>query len=134
MANTIYPKAKEAFLSGQIVMTTDTIKAVLIDTTDYTYSDADQFLSSIPAAAIEETSAALDGKTITNGVFDANDITFVAASGDPCEAIILYKDTGDAASSSLIAYIDTATGLPVILNSGDINVQWSEDADKIFAL
>jgi hypothetical protein len=34
----------------------------------------------------------------------------------------------------LIARIDTATGLPVTPNGGDITVQWDAGADKIFTL
>jgi hypothetical protein len=49
-------------------------------------------------------------------------VTFTAVTGDVSEAVILYKDTGVAATSPLIAYIDTATGLPVTPNGGDITV------------
>ncbi len=46
---------------------------------------------------------------------------------------IVYKDTGSAATSPLIAYIDSASsGLPVTPNSGDINVVWS--GSGIFSL
>jgi hypothetical protein len=40
-------------------------------------------------------------------------------------------DTGNAATSRLIAYIDTASGLPVTLG-GDVTVRWH--ASGIFAL
>jgi hypothetical protein len=36
MANALYPKGKEAFLSGSINLTSDTIKVALIDTGTYT--------------------------------------------------------------------------------------------------
>lgn len=134
MANKLYPKFKQGVLSGQFNLTADTVKAVLVDTADYTYSDSHQFLADIPVAAREETSPALASKTVVDGVFDADDLSFTAASGDTCEALVLIKDTGDAATSPLIAYIDTATGLPVILNGGNVNVTWSSGASKIFAL
>jgi hypothetical protein len=34
----------------------------------------------------------------------------------------------------LIAYIDSATGLPILPNGGDITVVFSSGASKIFAL
>jgi hypothetical protein len=47
---------------------------------------------------------------------------------------VIYKDTGTAATSPLIAYIDTATGLPVTPNGGDITVTWDNGSNKIFKL
>jgi hypothetical protein len=138
MANQLYDKGREAFLAGQIAWGTgaggDTIKATLIDVADYTFSQAHDFYDDVAAAAKEETSAAFAGKSVTGGVADANDIVFTGATGDPCEAIIIWKDTGSAATSPLIAYIDTATGLPVTPNGGDITVTWDNGANKIFKL
>lgn len=134
MANKLYPKFKQGLLSGQFNLPTDTLKVVLVDTADYTYSDAHQYLADVPVAAREEISAALTAKTVTDGVFDADDVSFALASGDPSEALILYKDTGDPATSPLMAYIDTATGLPIILNGGPVNVVWPVGASRIFAL
>ena len=47
---------------------------------------------------------------------------------------MLYKDTGVAGTSALIAYIDTITGFPLATNGSDITVQWSNGAYRIFAL
>ena len=47
-------------------------------------------------------------------------------SGATINAIVIYKDTGTEATSPLIAYIDTATGLPITPNGGDIIVTWDE--------
>ena len=35
------------------------------------------------------------------------------------EAIVIYVDTGTEATSPLVAFIDTATGLPITPNGGD---------------
>ena len=135
MPNALYDKGREAFLAGEIDWETDVIKAVLIDAADYTVNlAAHQFLSDIPLAARVATSAPLTGKTVANGVADAYDLIFPAVSGDSAEALVIYQDTGAAGTSRLIAYIDTATGLPVIPNGGDINVAWDNGADKIFKL
>ena len=39
-----------------------------------------------------------------------------------------------AAAQRVIAFIDTATGLPVTPNGGDITITWDNGANKIFKL
>lgn len=131
----IYTKAKEAFLGGDIDLLNDTIKVVLIDGADYTANlSADQFLSDIPLAARVATSPALSGKSVTAGVFDAADTTFSLVSGDPCEAVVIYQDTGDEATSRLIDYQSSALGLPITPNGADIDLAFDNGSSKIFAL
>lgn len=130
MASVVYPKGKEAFLSGDIDIPTDTIKAALIDTGTYTYSAAHDFYDDV--SGVVGTPQTLASKTVANGTFDAADITFSSVTGNTVEAIIVYKDTGSAGTSPLIAYIDSGTGLPVTPNGGDINVTWN--ASGIFSL
>ncbi len=136
MANALYPKFKEALLSQNpsIDLDADTIKVALVDTGVYTYSSSHQYYSSVSSAVVG-TPQTLGSKSVTSGVFDAADATFSAVSGNPVEALVLYKDTGSAATSPLIAFIDTASaGLPVTPNGGDITVAWDNGANKIFAL
>lgn len=135
MANALYDLGREGFLGGDIDWDANDIKAVLVDTGAYTVNLAThQFLSDIPSGARIATSANLSGKTKTAGVADANDVTFTAVSGASVEALVLYQDTGVAGTSRLIAYIDTATGLPVTPNGSDITVTWDNGANKIFKL
>jgi hypothetical protein len=134
MANALYVKAKEDFLKGYTNLTADTIKVALVDTGTYTVNiNTDHFYSTISSAVVG-TPVALSGKSITNGVFDAGDTTFTAVTGSTVEALVIYRDSGTAANSNLIAYIDTATGLPVTPNGGDILVQWDNGSNKIFAI
>lgn len=135
MANVLFDKGRERFLEGQIVWTTDTIKCMLIDTGTYTPNfTSHEYLSDVTGGAIIATSGALSGKSATGGAADANDVTFSAVSGASCEALILFKDTGSSSTSPLIAYIDTATGLPITPNGGDIIVTWDNGPNKIFKL
>lgn len=135
MANALFNKGREGFLGGDIAWDTDTIKLVLVDHADDTPNvTTDQFLSHIAAAARVATSAAFTSKTITDGVADAADVTLTAVTGDPAESIVIYQDTGTESTSRLIAYIDTATGLPVTPNGGDITVVWDNGANRIFVL
>ena len=135
MANALYDKARERFLTGQFNWSTDSIKSVLVDTGAYTVSlTSHEFLSDISSSARVSTSGAFTGKTTTGGAADANDITFSSVSGSSIEAIVIYCDTGTEATSPLIAFIDTATGLPITPNGGDIIVTWDNGANKIFKL
>lgn len=133
MANALYAKGRESFLKGEISWSADNIKTVLVDTATYTVDLANhQFLSDIPAGERVATSANLTAKTTTAGTADAADVTFSSVSGDQSEALVVYQDSGAEGTSRLIAYIDTASGLPVTPNGGDISVQW--DAAGIFTL
>ena len=135
MANALFDKARQRFLEGQFNWNTDTIKAVLVDTGTYTVNlSAHEFLSDIGTGARISTSGAFTGKATTGGAADANDITFTSVTGASIEAIVLYKDTGTDATSPLIAFIDTATGLPITPNGGDIITTWDNGANKIFKL
>lgn len=137
MASGLYNKGREKFLGGasQISWSGDNIKAVLVDTGAYTANlSTHEFLSDITSGARIATSGNLASKSITDGVADAADVTFSAVSGASCEAIVLYKDTGTPSTSPLIAYIDTATGLPVTPNGSDIVVSWDNGSNKIFKL
>ena len=135
MANALYPKWKEALTENAAnsdIMSGD-VKVALIDTNDYTYSASHEFLDDVPAGAIVATSGNLTNKTNANGVFDADDVTLSNVSGDESEALIIYVDTGNPATSRLVAYIDTGvTGLPVTPNGGNIIIAWN--ASGIFAL
>ncbi|MNC44515.1 hypothetical protein D3C75_934250 [compost metagenome] len=59
-------------------------------------------------------------------------MTFTAVTGASIEAIVIYADTGTESTSPLIAFIDTATGLPITPNGGDIIVTWDNGTNKIF--
>lgn len=134
MSNAIYAKGKEKILSGSINFATDTIKVALVKN-DYAQNLAtDEFYSSISASVIS-TDQALASKSVTGGVFDAADVTYTAvAAGATSEGVVIYKDTGNPATSPLLAYIDTITGFPLATNGGDITVQWDNGAYKIFSL
>ena len=133
MANALYSKAKEAFLNGSINMIANTISITLVDTGVYTYSASHQYRSEVSNSAVI-SSTTLANTTITNGVFDADDATFSSVTGANCEALIIFADTGIQTTSRLVAYIDSATGLPILPNGGDITVAFSSGSSKIFAL
>lgn len=140
MANALYNKAKEDFLNGNLNLASNTVTIILVDTDIYTFSASHEDRADIPNTAVVSSNN-LTSTTTTNGVFDAADPVFSSVSGANCEAVILYHNTGNAetdgarqADSRLIAYFDTASGLPILPNGGDITVRFSDGASKIFAL
>lgn len=133
MANALYPKGKEKFLSGSINIPSDTIKAVLVSSA-YTYSGSHEFLSDLGSNTLN-TAQTLGTKAVTSGAFSAAAPTFPAVtSGATAQAVVLYKDTGVAGTSPLIAFIDTITGFPLATNGGDIAINWDTGTYKIFSL
>ena len=135
MANALYDLGRQAILEGAIAWLTDNIKVVLVDSADYTLNLATHDnLDDVAAAGRVATSGNLGTKSSTGGVADAADVVLTSVTGDPCEYIIGYKDTGVESTSRLIFCIDTATGLPVTPNGGNITITWDSGANKIFKL
>lgn len=133
MANALYPKWKEQLLqfTANNNLSAGTVKVALV-TSGYTYSATDQFYSSVSASVVG-TPQTIGSKTFTNGVFDGADVTFSAVTGSQVTRLVIYIDTGSAATSPLVAYLDTGvTNLPVTPNGGDIAITWN--ASGIFAL
>lgn len=133
MANALYPIWKAALLQASSNSAlSGTVKAVLLDSADYTYSAAHDFYDDASAGAVG-TPQTIANKTYTAGTFDGDNVTFSALTGDPSEAILIYIDTGTPGTSRLVCYLDTSvTGLPVTPNGGDVSISWS--ASGIFTI
>lgn len=133
MANAIYPKYKQALLdaSANVDLNDSTVNVALIDTGVYTYNAAHEFYSSV--SGVVGTPQTINNTTVTDGLFDGDNVTYTAVTGNSAEALLIYIDTGSAATSRLVAWIDTSvTGLPVTPNGGDISITWN--ASGIFQL
>lgn len=133
MANAIYPKYKEALLdaAANVDINDGTVKVALVDTGVYTYNSAHDFYNDV--TGVIGTPQTIANTTVTNGVFDGDNVLFEGVTGNTVEALVIYIDTGDAATSRLVAYIDSGvTGLPLTPNGGDVTITWS--ASGIFSL
>ena len=129
MANTLFDNARQMFLEAQLNWMTDTIKCILVDTGAYTVQTAThKYLSDIATSARIAGPVTLTAKSTVGGAADAADCTFTSVSGPSIEAIVIYKDTGSESTSPLIAWIDTATGLPITPNGGDIAPRYAKAA------
>lgn len=128
----LYPKWKQALVQASANSAlTGTLKVALIDTGTYTYSATHEFLTDL--TGIVGTPQTITTKTYTDGVLNGDDVTFTAVTGNTVEAYVVYIDTGVAATSRLVSYVDSGVGsLPVTPNGGDIDINWN--ASGIFAL
>lgn len=128
MANAFFNPFKQALLvSESHDLDADSIRAILIDSADYTFNAAHDFLDDVAGAARVAVSSGLGSPTGTNGTFDTADFSWSTVTGDQSEAIILYNHDGNGAGADsarqLIAFYDTGiTGMPVTPNGGNINV------------
>lgn len=137
MANALYDKGRQNILEGNIAWLTDTIRVVSIDEADdVPVLTTDDFLDDILAGAREFESGNFASKTSTDGTADAADLApaFTSAAGDQFESITIFVETGVESTSELICNIDTATGLPLTPDGGNIDITWSSGADRIFTL
>jgi hypothetical protein len=138
MANALYPLWKQEILKGtsnNLLNSAEGATGVfcaLVDTGTYTYNSSHQYYSSL--SGVVGTDQEVLTKTQALGVFDGDNLTYTAVSGNSVEALVLYrKNAGANTTWPLIAYIDTGvTGLPVTPNSGNITVTWN--ASGIFLL
>jgi hypothetical protein len=124
---------------GDITSPTNTIKARLMRTAVYTFSQAHQWASQLPAPIVPDV---VLGNKVANGnqpsggtdpgCFDAADAVFPAVPGGALiDCLAVFKDTGNPATSNLLFYLD---GFQVTPNGGDITVQWQNAAPWIARL
>jgi hypothetical protein len=134
MANALFDPGREGFLDGSIDWDTDDIRVMLVKSS-YVFSAAHKFIADL-GAVDNGRSAALAGKTVTNGVADANDTTVTATGAVACASLVVFKHTGADATARLICFIDTpASGLPFTPAANQVvNVAWDSGANKIFKL
>lgn len=130
----LYDKGRQKFLEGSIQWLSHNIRVCLVDSTYVPDLAVDEFLSVIPGGSIVATTGNLASKTSVAGVADAADVTLTAITGPTVYYAVLYRDTGSAATSPLIALIDSGIGLPMTPNGGDIVIRWADDSNKIFKL
>lgn len=101
-----------------------------IDTHDF-FDDVTNELSGTGYTAGGEDLAvqtAAEDDTDDEAVFDANDLTWSGLDAGTIDALVIYHNTAGAASTDpLLAYIDTATNLPLVTNGGDVTIAWAAE-------
>lgn len=117
MASQFYNAGKKNLINGLIDLDTDTIRVALL-TSAYTPDiDAHDFFNDVSANESSGTGytaggAALANKTVTQdntndrAVFDADDVSWASSTIANARYAAIYEDTGVAATSPLICYVD----------------------------
>lgn len=134
MANGLFDAARKAFLDADIDWVNDAVSCYLISASYTVNLSAHANLQDVAGGARVSGPVALTGKASTGGAADADNVTHPAVVGSAVVGILLCKNTGNEATSTLIAWIDTATGLPITPNGGDIIISWDNGTNKIFRL
>jgi hypothetical protein len=132
MANALFASYRTVVLTAPPNLTSATIKAMFVDhASDTPVPATDDFINDIasgarvPAIASCPTLGTKTAGTVAAGVFDAADTVFTALGGNQSESLILFEDSGTEGTSDLIAFWDTATGLPLTPNGADVTVVWN---------
>lgn len=138
----IYPIAKRKLMEGTLNLTTTSALKIALCKTGFTYdgtlTDVTAFLGgsllvSTPVTLTTPTVSNTGGGT-PNAVFDADDPTFTAVAalggGDVIIGALIYQD----ANKWPVIFIDTGTGLPITPNGGNITLNFSATASRVFAL
>lgn len=138
MANVVMEEGVESIIDRSIDWLSDTIKAIALGAA-YTPDPDDQFLDAgggtgmVASRITGTTDQTIGGKTIgkdtTNNFayMDGNDVTYSAVpAGADVVRIGVYKDTGVATTSKILAVFDIADITP---NGGDITIQWATPAN-----
>ena len=132
--NVIYNSFKQKIMDGSIDLDTDTIKVALV-TSSYTVSQDDHedyadITNEVVGAGYTAEGATLANAAVTKdntdneGVFDADDVTW-GSSTITARGAIVYKDSGTAATSWFICYIDF--GANKSSSSGDFVITWNAE-------
>jgi hypothetical protein len=136
MANVVYNSFKSAIMEGGIDLDTsgDEIKVALV-TSSYTPNiDTHEFYDDVTnevtgtgytaGGAVLGSQAVTTNTTDDEGVFDAADVTW-SASTITARGAVIYKNTGTASTSPLIAYIDFTEDK--VSSSGNFTIQWNAE-------
>ncbi len=125
--------------AAAISLINDTINVVMVDEAVDTPVPTDTFLSALNPACLIGTPQTLAGKAIgaagaPGAAFTASNVQFSGISAPPCNGILVYKSTGNAATSRLICYVSGASvvsGLPTTAGAFQIDIDWNSNVIQL---
>ena len=134
MADVIYNSFKKKIMDGSIDLDTDTIKVALVTSTYTPDQDVHDFFDDI-TNEVTGTGYTAGGATLANkavtadntdneGVFDADDVSWTTST-ITARGAVLYKSTGVASTSPLIAYLDFTTDK--VSTAGTFTIAWNAE-------
>jgi len=151
MANNIYDIAKQGFLTGVNIDGTETqinwggatqsddFRVALVGA-GYT-PDLVNHINMEAVAPVIATAPLVVSSQDSNGTAYAEPVTFTGLpdDGTVVEALVVYRENNEGetpvdSENILITYIEDAENLPLILNGGDVTIEWDLGQDKVFKL
>ena len=135
MANSWYDAGLQEFAGGNLDWDADNFRLVGIDEADDVPDlAADEDLADILGAARVGESGNFASKTSVDGYLDAADVTVTSVSGDQFESFTIFLETGVDSTSTVLLNFDTATGLPLTPDGGNIIYTWQATSPFIARL
>lgn len=142
MPSSQYTKGLQKILNGNVSLLNDNMKFMLVDGDLYLPNlDTHEFISDIPELARFGSSGLITGKVISVDTettptpqvyFSCDQSGAIIVPGKVIECVVLYKDTGSASTSPLIAYFNgetilvTSDGSEIKINIGLLGLlRWS---------
>lgn len=131
-ADVIQNTFKAFIMDGTIDLDTDTIKVMLLTSTHTQDQDTYDYIDDVNANEVSGTGYTAGGAAIANksvaendtdnvGVFDGDDVTW-SSSTITARYAAIYKDTGTASTSPIIAILDF--GSDQSSSAGDFTISW----------
>lgn len=130
-----YGRGLEAFKNGDVDWEADTIKVALLDAAHTPDQGADQFWADVEGDEVSGTGYTAGGETLTTPsltyvpaerrvVLDGDDVDWDPSS-ITAQYVVIYKDTGSAATSPLIGLGDA--GAAQTSDGAPFSIEWSAD-------
>lgn len=122
MANTLYPIARQQYLTGQVNWDIQNIGVMLL-TDLYDYDPLHYRIADIAVGA-RVSSAELGAQTSADGYANGAGVTFVGLTfPQPITKLVMYdEDAGNFEASTLVAFYDGVSGFPLTATGGNYQV------------
>lgn len=122
MANKLYAKGAELTFGKLVDWENDDLRVIAMSSAYVVDLDTDEFLADISANALA-TGVALTSKTITGGVFDADDLNLTLLAGT-AKSLVIYLHNANPALAALLVYCDNILNFPMTTAGGVLPVSW----------
>lgn len=136
MPNALYPTGRTAICNQTLNLVTAATKIVAVSAS-YVFSVAHSMRDDLTGEL--GTATALTGEAwLNDGIFDADNVSYPDV--DPPDVVagfVLFVDTGDPATSPLVAYIVESTGgMPISVagTGAPIPVMFSDSPNRVFRI
>lgn len=121
MGSQLYPSAREKFLTAQMSWLSGTYRSLLLPES-YLPDFDDVFLTDVFVGVRIAISDPISSRTATNGYANSDAIRWgTLVDARRAASMIIFKDSGDEATSDLVCFVDAEhlLGTPLVLQGFD---------------